>query len=142
MSWPFSIQMLGTSSSIANRIAGFLAAALISTSAFGDQVILICETGQANDLGPATIFLNEAQSSVIVKTPIMRNGSLPPIEGSTLGPLTAKFSPEAITFSFHENQRDTVFTINRLTGTMAREVSQFGQKFYFQWACHVGKAQF
>jgi hypothetical protein len=114
-----------------------------SQPALADTKTLICETGLPLDMGPTTIDLNEAQHTVTLHLPALRNSSIP---ARTAGPLPATFSPDTINFVWKEAEGYLIHTyvLNRLTAVvqMTAVNTSGGPGFSESWTCHVGKAQF
>ena len=92
---------------------------------------------------PATIELNEAQSSAVIHYPAERlivNGAYK--EATTFGPMSATFSPETISIPFSWGKgvgNEMNLAINRLTGA-ALISSKEG--ISDRWTCQVGRKQF
>ena len=128
---------------IAARRALLGAAILImaSQTAFADTTTLICDTGLPLDMGPTTIDLNAAQSTVTLHFPALKNSSIP---ARTSGPLRATFSRDEIDFSRTEGNVRHSYIINRLTAIVQDTAVNLGggPGFSESWTCHVGKKQF
>ena len=103
---------------------------------------LVCDRGLPLDMGPTTIDLNEAQHTVTLHLPALRNSSIP---ARTAGPLTATFSPDTIDFTWHEGDELVhTYVLNRLTAVVQGTAVNTGggPGFSESWTCQVGKAQF
>ncbi len=113
----------------------------VSTSALADTTTLICNTGLPLDMGPTTVDLNEAQSTVTVHLPATTAG----IPARTVGPRPATFGPEMITFTDTSNNTDDTYAINRISATVAytqADLRDHHRVGYANWTCHVGQKQF
>jgi hypothetical protein len=124
------------------RIAGgaLLAWLTAAHAAFADPTTLVCNTGLPLDMGPTIVDLNEAQGTVTLHLPALKNSEIP---ARTAGPFQATFGPETITFADMSNG-EADYVINRVSGTVA--LTQFAGDHhvagYANWTCHVAQKQF
>ncbi len=127
-----------------NRVALFALALLLASSqvAVADTTKLICSLGNSPNAedGPTTIELNEAQGSVVihfagyhVRPESGLQGGGPP---RTIGPLSATFSDDTITFFNPQYPQQDQFKINRLTGELTNTFTNW------KWACEKGQKKF
>jgi hypothetical protein len=112
-------------------------------SAQAGPASLICEGFRAA-ASPSIITLDENKGLVTFHEGDTQipGGSL--IPGRTLGPVTAKFGKETITFEIHDEGRDAFYTLNRLTGA-ASLTGTYGDGStmpQFDFTCHAAKSQF
>ena len=114
---------------------------MASQTAIADTTTLICDTGLPLDMGPTTIELNAAQSTITLHLPALKNSSIP---ARTRGPLRATFSRDEIDFSRTEGGVRHTYVINRLTAVVQDTAVNLGggPGFSESWTCHVGKKQF
>jgi len=113
---------------------------MASQTALANPITLICDINQVGALGPATIDMDEAHSSVSINMPANQHV---PGAAQTIGPTPAKFTSRTITFSWTRPSEWTMyFTINRLTGSVTQHVTFAKGQYNTAWDCHVGKAKF
>jgi hypothetical protein len=130
-------------SGIVRRIfLGMAILVIASPAAMADPTTLICDTGLPLDMGPTIVDLNEAQSTVTLHLPALKNSTIP---ARVMGPFHAAFGSETITFADTSYGADNNYVINRLSATVA--LTQFGGEDhhmagYANWTCHVGQKQF
>jgi len=114
-----------------------------SQAAQADTTKLICSLSNSPNAedGPTTIELNEAQSSVVVhfsgyhvrpESGLQGGGGAP----RSIGPLSATFSDDTITFSNPQYPQQDQFKINRLTGELTNTITNW------KWACEKGQKKF
>jgi hypothetical protein len=155
-----------------NDLYGTVAALAILAAcepALAGPTMLVCHldapTALAFEDGATTIELNEAQSSVVVHFAAAHltnsdgvtgaaDGRGSPNPAASVGPLTAKFGSDTITFSstgggeYDSNGNHFVpyqgsYLINRLTGSFVHKSPGDGALTVWQkWTCKPGNRQF